>query len=287
MKNFITTVFCAMMFCFFLAGATLSAQEEEKSKLDNFEEKVSKEEKATDEEKKSDENSDSSDETAEVAVSLASNPGALKTTGIVIYGLFITFPEEDSLLYLGDYRNCYYAQYPYVSREDGLFSDVLGKRRSITVSGHYFYDESNLTGYGVRARFSPHPFFNAEIHFTDLTEELSTRDEHLKLYNVFVNYNRMRLQRWAFWWGLGLKGLQGDKTYNGFAFNLGTEIYPAKPVSLNFSYSGGFINDTYVPEFYGALNVHLNRFAIFAGYQYWSAGSAKIDGILGGVKLFF
>jgi len=275
---FITTLAAALLL---LCGSPLLAQEDkEEGKIGSLEKEVSKDKDA--DEGENDDSSDDGDSDGNFFANLA-----LELTGRAALGVFIIFPNEDSLLYGGSYRNCYFSDYPYADPEEGLFSQTVGKKFSVNISGHYFYDEENLTGYAVRARFSPLTFASAEVHFTDLTEKLSTREDHLKIYNIFINYNRLRLERWAFWWGLGLKGLQGDETYNGFAFNLGTEVYPARPVSFTLNYSGGFINGTYLPEFFGSLNLHLYRFAIFAGYQYWSAGGAKIDGLVGGVRLFF
>jgi hypothetical protein len=274
-------------FCFFIPAQPLLAQEKEEGKLADFEKKVDDENNADEKSEDSGESSDEDSETSDFTESLVSSPAFWKISFGVLYGMFINFPGEDSLFYFGDYNNCYFTQYPYVSPGEGMYSQKIGKRFSVNISGHYFYDESDLRGYGIRALLSPHPFVNAEIQFSDLTEKLDTRDDHLKLYNIFVNYNRLRLEPVMFWWGLGLKGLQGDKTHNGFAFNFGTEIYPARPVSLTLNYSGGFINGNYLPEFFGSLNVHLYRFAIFAGYQYWSVGSAKIDGVVVGIKLFF
>ncbi len=277
---FIVTLSAALLL---LCGSPLFAQEDkEKGKIGSLEKEVSKDKDSDEEESDSDEDSDDSDSDGNIFANLA-----LELSGRLAVGLFIVFPNEDSLLYAGSYRNCSFSEYPYADPEDGLFSQAVGKKFSVNISGHYFYDEENLTGYAVRARYYPLPYVSAEVHFTDLTEKLSTREDHLKIYNIFINYNRLRLERWAVWWGLGLKGLQGDKTYNGFAFNIGTEVYPARPVSVTLNYGGGFINGTYLPEFFGSLNFHLYRFAVFAGYQYWSAGGAKIDGLVGGLRLFF
>lgn len=294
MKTIIMLALLLTAVCSFQPGYTLFAQQEEEEKLEKLEEEVAKKEADKDEdtekkEKDSNQNSSESQDTSGVAETLA-DPEFWEFSFYavaVVYMILINVPGEDSLLYLGHYSNCYFSQYPYVSSGEGFFSRVTGRRFSVNISGHYFYDESNLTGYGMRAKFSPHPFFSAELDFSDLTEKLKTREDHLKLYNVFINYNRLRLERWTFWWGLGLKGLQGDKTYNGLAFDIGTEIYPIKPFSIGMNYSGGFINGHYVPEFFSALNLHLNRFALFAGYQYWSAGSAKVDGLVSGMKVFF
>ncbi|NIV71449.1 hypothetical protein GWN26_02080, partial [Candidatus Saccharibacteria bacterium] len=95
----------------------------------------------------------------------------------------------------------------------------------------------------------------------NLTEGLSTREDYLQLYSAFVNYYRIRIPSWVFWWGLGFKGLQGGTARHGFAFNLGIETYLAKPISIHLNYSGGWLNTTYVPEFFGTLNVHIRRLA--------------------------
>ncbi len=203
------------------------------------------------------------------------------------YGLLIQFPGETRQLYHGSIHNSYFSEYPYAVPDVGYFSQTDGKKFSVSFSTHYFYSESDLHGTGFRARLSPLPLFSAEVHFTNLTEELTTRNDHLQLYSVFVNYNRFRLNRLGVRWGIGLKGLRGDNTHNGFAFNLGGEWYLQKPLSLQFSYSGGWIGERFLPEFFGTLNVHVNRAAVFVGYQYWSAGGAVMDGVAVGVKGYF
>ncbi len=202
------------------------------------------------------------------------------------YGVFIQFPGEPDRLYGGSIRNSFYSEFPYAVEDEGLFSQTDGKNFSVNFSAHYFYSEADLDGSGFRMKLSPNPLFTTEIFYTNLTETLTTRNDHLQMYSVFVNYNRFRLNRLALWWGVGLKGLRGDNTNTGFAFNSGGEWYLRKPLSVNFSYSGGFINGTYLPEFFGALNLHINRAALFFGYQYWSAGATSIDGITAGLKVF-
>ncbi|RMF54714.1 MAG: hypothetical protein D6748_16095, partial [Calditrichaeota bacterium] len=112
-------------------------------------------------------------------------------------------------------------------------------------------------------------------------------ESNLQLYSFFLNYNRLRLERLDVWWGLGLKGMHGTIKKTGFAFDGGGEWFLAKPLSLNFEYSGGYLNSRYIPEWYVTLNVHFSRFALVGGYQYWSAGNVVIDGLILGGKIFF
>lgn len=211
----------------------------------------------------------------------------IETSAQALFGLFIYMPGEDSALYGGSVTNSRYSEFPYQDEYTGRYSSSGQKKFALDFTGGYFYSESDLKGSTFRSRFSPYPLFNISIQFTDLTEQLRSRKDHLQIYSAFVNYNRLRVERADVWWGLGFKGLNGDEVNTGFAFNFGSELYLARPISLHLNYSGGWINNTYLPEFYGALNLHFNRLALFGGYQYWSAGPVSIDGLVTGLKVYF
>ncbi len=288
MKSFLRLILILVGFylCTFHSPLMGQTKKEEKGKIKKVEEEVEKDSDDDDDDQGGD---DPSEEiAAQNWFNLIFTDVAWNLTFRLAWDMLVSFPGEDTLLYKGDYGSVYYTDYPYADPTEGLFSDAPGKQFFINLAGHYFYDESDLDGVGFRGRASPYPFVSAEVHFTELREHLRSGGEDvLQLYSAFINYNRLRLPRWSLWWGLGLKGMRGSIKHTGFAFNAGTEIFLARPLSLHFSYSGGFLNSRYVPEFFGTLNVHINRFALFGGYQSWTAGSANIDGILTGMKIYF
>jgi hypothetical protein len=202
------------------------------------------------------------------------------------YGLLVKFPGEERHFYNGSPKNSRYSEFPYAQPKVGLFSQSGGRRQAFVLSGNYFYDDADLDGTVFRAYFSPDPFVSLEVHFADLREDLHSYRDRLQIYSGFINYNRFRLNRFAFRWGLGWMGLRGDDVHSGIAFNSAMEWYFAHPLSLELNYSGGFIGNEFIPEFYTALNMHYRRVAFAIGYQYWSSGNVTLDGFSTGLKLY-
>jgi hypothetical protein len=181
-----------------------------------------------------------------------------------------------------------FAEYPYETGDVGFYSNMTSKHYAVTLSGNYFYNNPDLHGYSFRGRFYPSSFLGAELRFTDLIEDLPAKSDHLQIYDVLVNYHRVREQRWTLWWGLGMKGINGDKNHKGMALNLGTEIYLKKPVSLYMNYNVGLFNDiNAVKESRYQLNWHINRNKIYIGYHRFSTGSAVLDGVVAGIGIYF
>lgn len=152
--------------------------------------------------------------------------------------------------------------------------------------GNYLYNRADLHGFDFRARICPLTFLEVALDFTHLTEDLDTQVDQLQIYNVFLNHHRVRSQYLALWWGLGMKGLVRDQTRHRFAVNIGTEIYPIKPISLHFNYNIGSINSQAVGELLLHLNCHIQRSILFMGYHRYSVGSALLDGAIAGIGFY-
>ena len=278
-----TTILILLMLGIWLGfGVTGIAQERERKEKTKKEGKLGDFEDEVDGKKKKSDNDDDDDDHVHSWISIDD----YLLLGRITYGLLVQFPGESRYFYNGSYKNSFFSDYPYAVDGEGHFSQNDGRKQSINITGNYFYSESDLDGLALRAQFSPNPLYGAEVHFADIREELNGYDDRLQLFGAFVNYNRFRLNRFGLRWGLGVMGLRGDNTRTGFAFNSGMEWYFKEPLSLELQYSGGFISERYVPEFYGALNLHYRRMAFSVGYQYWSAGNVVIDGVTTGVKLF-
>lgn len=178
-----------------------------------------------------------------------------------------------------------YSPYPYADPAHGRFGTESSRPMAFDATGYYFHNSSALDGFGFRTRFSPHPLLGLEFQFTEFHEQLSVGQDRLAVFNLMANFNRVRSPAFNLWWGLGIKGMHGHVTRTGFAYDLGMEIYPVRPVSFQLVHTGGWLNGVYVPEFYGTANLHLGRFALMTGYQSWSAGSASLDGLIVGLKV--
>ena len=108
---------------------------------------------------------------------------------------------------------------------------------------NYFRESSSMNALSFNARLSPTPVISFEINYSDFTEKLGTRYDHLRMYDVFLNYNRVKLDNFALWWGIGIKGIMGDRSNNALALNFGTNIFiPNAPVSLSFNFNVGYFD---------------------------------------------
>lgn len=207
-------------------------------------------------------------------------------------GAFFWIPNEDTLFYGGDIWRLGYTPYPYYRSNVGSFDPEGGQRHRVDVSGHWFYGGGDLDGRGLRARLALSPFIAVDGSWTDLQERVASgsdaaRYDNIRFYSAFLNYNRFRFSRLQAWWGLGLMGLDGNRTYTGFAWNLGAELFPVRPLSVSLRYAGGWVADQYLPEWRVALNLHVRRVAVYAGYQRWSVGDAALDGLIAGARVTF
>ena len=243
---------------------TVSAQKKEEGKLAQFEKEV---------EKKSDKNDDDDDNSSGFFVDGSAGD---------IFKVFIITEDEirKGTWYSG------YSNYPYSENSIGTFLYNSEKTYSVIGELDYFQHSSNLTGISFNSRLSPYPLFSFEIKFSDLKEKLNTRYDHLKIYGIFLNYNRLKNEHIAFYWGLGFKGILGDRNYNGFAINTGVDIFPAQPISLSTNLNLGFINSTEVYDFSAKIKYHLDRIFFSLGYQKYAAGQVSTNGWTLGIGFY-
>lgn len=274
-----------VLLTFFVRHTVLAQEEEEKKgKIKEFEKEL---EKTEDDSSKNRRNNNNISEEEDSSF-LGSLVGELIMNPTLLFNLFIgSSDDEDSFLGV-NFWNSYFSDYPYQTPTMGLYSspDQTNKCFSMKLFGNYFYNSADLQGFDFRARICPLPFLGAALDFTDLTEDLGSTQDHIQIYNIFLNYYRGRSQHLALWWGLGVKGIAGDKTRHSFAVNIGTEIYPIKPISFQFNYNIGSINGKGVGELLLHLNYHIQRSIVFIGYHRYSAGSGVLHGAIAGVGIY-
>lgn len=264
----------------FILCHTVLAQEEKekKGKIKQFEQELEKN-KADSSNSNNNQNNDSE----------ASNPlfELLLNPKVLLYLFIGNSNDEDAFLGL-NFWNSYFSDYPYQLHNVGLYASpaMTDKRFAMKLFGNYFYNSADLQGFDFRARICPLPFLGGAIDFTDLTEDLGSTQDHIQIYNIFLNYYRGRSQRLALWWGLGAKGIAGDITRHCFAVNIGTEIYPIKPISFQFNYNIGSINNKAVGELLLHFNFHIQRSILFVGYHRYSVGTRVLDGAIAGIGIY-
>ena len=203
--------------------------------------------------------------------------------GGVLFGIW----PEGSQYYNSDLSSSKFSFYPYSEPNQGLYARIGGYGSAINVMGHYLHDSPDLHGYSVRSKFSPAPALTVETLVAGFTESFDDGDNRLAFYDFYLNYNRIRHPMVTLWWGIGVKGLQGEKSYYGPGFNAGLEVYPTSPFSLYGAFNAGRLNVSTVHELLLRMNVHLHRSVIFLGYQRFKVKSVSLGGIVAGAGLYF
>lgn len=266
---------------FFLYIPLIAQQEEEEGKISEFEKATQPKEDNTEESQSYAKKSHRSDSSffGELVAEIIFKPMFIWT--------FIGPPGDESLLDFESFWSHQYAPYPYAVGNVGLYAKGARKSYSITLWGDYFFDADNLNGFGIRGRLAPLPFLSVDLKLAEITESLNSSVDQLQFYDIILNYSRIRTGSLSLWWGLGLKGIYISNNNLGPLFNLGTEIYPFKPLSLHVNYNISSINTTAVGDLLIHLNYHFNRYLAYFGYQRLSAGSTVLDGVVAGFGVHY
>ena len=165
-----------------------------------------------------------------------------------------------------------FSRYPYEQNSEGIYRrvDETGYRMRSEFNLHFQSNEDNLYGGYGQLKFSPWRFMNFEINHLQLLEALDNQEDkfdQLAITNVSVQFNRVRHHRIQAWWGLGAMFINGEENYASPTFVAGATIYFVKPLSLYLDTQVGAPNGTVSTQTQARLQVHLNRFKIYAGYQ--------------------
>ena len=195
MKNLVS-FFLIVFFISSVFPVSLKSQSKEEGKLADFEKEV---------EEKSEHKSSSSGITVDIAfddeidlddsVSVASAiEGAIMMVALGYYStkttfnILFAFPKEIA----NGYWNVGYSDYPYSNNSEGLFDKTSLKKFSVYSSLSYFRESNSLNAIHFNTRLSPNPVLALEINYSDFTEKLSSRYDHLRIFDIFLNYNRLK-----------------------------------------------------------------------------------------------
>jgi len=182
------------------------------------------------------------------------------------YGLMFGFQGEP-------YPNeIEFSRYPYEYDNTGIYRELYddGYRARAEFNIHFQSNEDALFGGYGQLKFSPTRFLNLELNHLRLVEVIDNqpdRTDQLSITNFSVQFNRIRHHRIQMWWGLGVMGISGEEDYLSPSFVAGGVWYFAKPLSLYADTQVGGPNSVFTVQTQARLQVHLERFKVFGGYQ--------------------
>ncbi len=200
------------------------------------------------------------------------------------YGLLFGFENEPAARYLE------FNDYPYADGENGLFLplDWEGRRVRTQVSAHIQSNEDAVYGGYFQAKFSPNRYLTLDLNRLQLFETLEDQpDDHFSITNFNVQINRVRHSKFHLWWGGGVMLMNGDQLYGGPAMSGGFTWFFKKPLSLHAETQIGWPNGVFARQHQARMQVHLDRFMIYAGYQGFKVGSVGVPNWALGSGMWF
>ncbi|CAL2106775.1 conserved exported hypothetical protein [Tenacibaculum sp. 190524A02b] len=177
---------------------------------------------------------------------------------------------------------------PYPYYDYGEYTKTLNektKRSNVKIGVNYF--NNLIKGFEVYGSYKFVPLIGIEASHIRFNEKVNDKKDYLDISSLMLNYYRIREKYVSLWWGLGGTYIGNEVNKLGFAYNIGTEIYPFRPVSFHFSWKHSFINNSSVQRFKANAKYHLKKTAIVAGYNNFNLGSVNTSGLTIGVEYMF
>lgn len=200
------------------------------------------------------------------------------------YGLLFGFENEPSARFV-DFNT-----YPYADGESGLYLplDEGGRRIRTQLTAHIQNNEDAVYGGYVQARFSPNRYLTLDVNHLYLFETLESQpDDRFSITNFNLQVNRIRHPKLHLWWGGGVMLLNGDRLYGGPSMSGGFTWFFKRPLSLHAETQIGLPNGVFARQHQVRMQVHLDRFMIYAGYQGFKAGSVGVPNWALGSGMWF
>jgi hypothetical protein len=184
--------------------------------------------------------------------------------------------------------------YPKYEIQPFIYSDDCGGRYGETGSSFdfefassYLYSSGKLDGISVESSFFFARMMSLKFYYQKFWEDIDSGHDKMELVDFKVDYYRFRDPVINWFWGVGLKGLRRNSDYLGFGLNTGWEIYPFKPISIEFEASINWLNEHPVSQLNAEIGLHFWRMKLNTGYQRLQTGSAKINAFTIGLGINF
>ena len=215
-------------------------------------------------------------------------------------GLFV-----EGLLYvsfystIGDYRseNHLYnplSKYPYFDGESGNFqtyNDSIGNGNLMRfdIEDHLLYNNRNLFGNHLKAKFRPFQFFYIQADYRELIEKnlFTNQFSNLSVFQFNLAYDRIRFKKFNFGWTLGATYIGNNVQKIGFSYGLNADVFIVKNISFNSAMLWSNINGFPVNSFELRGKYHKKKYFFSIGYEHLKIASPNYNFVTLGTGIYF
>jgi hypothetical protein len=216
-----------------------------------------------------------------------------------VLGLCALFPVTlPHWLLKDDYlRKGYFPAYPYAADQPGYMrfeptaDDGPGCLR--TRAGRFSLDYGNdfhgLERFGIDLTTETSSRFGFRLHSDNFYEHFSCGCwDNFGVDDVDLTYRFAQSNCLQMYVGVGMRVVDTSvKEHFGYNFTYGADLFPVKPIVLSLQMDAGAVECVGIFHTRATVGVLWRRFELFTGYDYLNIGGVDLQGMLGGLRLWY
>lgn len=219
--------------------------------------------------------------------------GATELSSSMVLGV-ATAPWSIPRAVLGDEdRPGYFGDYPFSDDWDGFIVTELPqpewtRQWAGRFTSEYGNNFDGLSKTGGRLQLETTPRFGIDIEWDRRREELFSGHDTLWTGDANIVYRFAQNKHAAFYTGLGLNwSAEKHRGDVGFNFTYGADFFPAPNVVVSSTLDFGRLGHSSLIHGRATVGYLFNRFEVFAGFDYYKIGGVELNGLVGGLRLWF
>ena len=200
---------------------------------------------------------------------------------------------------IGDYRSEEHlynslSKYPYFDGESGNFqknndSIDYGNLMRFDIEDHLLYNNRNLFGNHLKAKFRPFQYLYVQADYRELVEKnlFTNQFSNLSVFQFNLAYDRIRFKKFNLGWTLGATYIGNDVQKVGFSYGLNADVFIVKNISFNSAMLWSNINGFPVNSFELRGKYHKKKYFFSIGYEHLKIASPNYNFVTLGTGIYF
>ncbi len=219
--------------------------------------------------------------------------GATDLSGSMILGA-VTAPWSIPRAALHDEGiDGYFGEYPFSDGWNGFIVDQLPqpewtRQWAGRFTSEYGNNFDGLNKTGGRLQLDTTPRFGIDIEWDRRREELFAGHDTLWTGDANLVYRFAQNKHAAFYTGIGVNW-SADKHRGsaGFNFTYGADFFPGRNWVVSSTLDIGRLGHSTLVHGRATVGYLFNRFEVFTGFDYYKVGGVELNGLVGGLRLWF
>ena len=187
----------------------------------------------------------------------------------------------------------YFGAYPFSDDWNGFIVDQLPqpewtRQWAGRFTSEYGNNFDGLNKTGGRLQLETTPRFGIDIEWDHRREELFSGHDTLWTGDANLVYRFAQNQHAAFYTGIGVNwSADNHRGSAGFNFTYGADFFPCRNWVVSSTLDFGRLGHSTLIHGRATVGYLFNRFEVFTGFDYYKVGGVELNGLVGGLRLWF